>query len=171
MLKPKGIPFVNADLIAKEVFPDNPESRSYNAALIAEEMRTRLLREGRTFCFETVFSHPSKIDFLAQAKANDYEIVLIFIHLDNVSLNHARIAQRVGEGGHNVPPEKVETRIPRTLINVKTVLPLCDSVYLLDNSSAIEPFNQVALIHQGKLRIKSTPLPDWADNLLSSLCE
>lgn len=59
-LQPLGMPFINADLIAKEVFPDAPEDHSYEAAKIAENMRIEQLRAGQSFCFETVFSHPSK---------------------------------------------------------------------------------------------------------------
>ncbi len=70
---------------------------------------------------------------MAQAKAMGYEVILVFIHLDNVMLNQARIAQRVSEGGHNVPEDKVSSRIPRTLLNIKRVLPLCGRSYLLDN--------------------------------------
>ena len=38
-LKPLGLPFINADIIAKTQFPDDPESHSYDAAQLAEEMR------------------------------------------------------------------------------------------------------------------------------------
>ena len=75
-LAPLGIPFVNADQVAKELFPDAPEAHSYMAARVAAEMRETLLKQGRSFCFETVFSHVSKIDFVAQAKALGYEVVL-----------------------------------------------------------------------------------------------
>jgi len=113
-LEPLGFPFVNADILAKELYPDSPEQHSYDAAIIAEQIRKDLLEQGNSFCFETVFSHHSKIDFVAQAKISGYEIVLVFIHLDNISLNQSRVNQRVSEGGHSVPPEKVESRIPRT---------------------------------------------------------
>ncbi len=99
-----GIPFVNADQIAKEPFPAAPETHSYKAARVAAEMRTTLLNQGRSFCFETVFSHVSKIDFIAQAKALGYEVVLVFIHVDSIGLNKARIAQRVEEGCRTHPP-------------------------------------------------------------------
>lgn len=82
-LKNKGVPFINADVIAKALYPDDPEGFSYNAAKIADEMRQNLLNEGRSFCFEIVFSHPSKIDFIAKAKALGYTINLVFFHLDN----------------------------------------------------------------------------------------
>lgn len=165
-LEALGLPFINADILARQLYPQQPELHSYEAARIAETMRSQLLHEGRSFCFETVFSHPSKIDFVAQAKAMGYEIVLVFIHLDNTALNQARVSQRVSEGGHHVPEEKVSSRIPRVLQNIQQTLPLCNQCYLLDNSRLDKPFQQVAVICDGQLSPKITSLPPWANNLL-----
>lgn len=161
------MPFVNADILAKQLHPEQPEQYSYEAARIAEVMRQRFLRDGRTFCFETVFSHPSKIDFVANAKALGYEIVLVFIHLEQLQLNLSRIAQRKSEGGHTVPDEKVKTRIPRVLQLVKRVLPLCDQTYLLDNSCADNPFQQIGVIRNGCLELKEVTVPTWCQELLA----
>jgi len=166
-LEPLGMPFVNADILAKQLHPDQPEQYSYEAAKIAEVIRQRFLRDGRTFCFETVFSHPSKIDFVANAKALGYEIVLVFIHLEQVQLNLARIVQRKSKGGHSVPDEKVKARIPRVLQLVKLVLPLCDQVYLLDNSCADNPFQQIAVIRNGCPELKQVTVPTWCQELLA----
>ena len=165
-LEPLGLPCINADILAKQLYPDEPEQHSYEAAKIAETMRMQLLQEGRTFCFETVFSHPSKIDFVAQAKAMGYEIVLVFIHLDSSSLNQARVWQRVREGGHAVPENKISSRIPRTLLNIKRTLLLCDHCYVLDNSRWDDPFKPIAEIHNGQLSLKVELLPKWAEDLL-----
>ncbi len=165
-LEPLGLQFINADILAKELYPQAPEEHSYDAAKLATEMRFRLLYEGRSFCFETVFSHPSKIDFVAQAKALGYQIILVFIHLDTVSLNQARVAQRLSEGGHNVPDEKVANRIPRLLQNIKQTLPLCNQVRILNNSRIDSPFQQVAVIRNGQTIQQEIPLPDWAKDLL-----
>jgi predicted ABC-type ATPase len=166
-LEPLGFPFINADILAKELYPESPEAHSYEAARLGAEKRSELLIEGRSFCFETVFSHPSKIDFLAQAKTLGYEIVMVFIHLDSDNLNKARVAQRVSEGGHNVPDEKVEKRIPRLLKHIKEALPLCDHVRILDNSRADNPFIQIATIHQGTIELHHASLPAWSIELLS----
>lgn len=165
-LAPKGMPFVNADIVAKLLYPHAPESHSYDAATLAGQMRSQLLREGRSFCFETVFSHPSKIDFVAKAKTLGYEIILVFIHLSDASLNQARIAQRVSEGGHYVPDEKVTNRIPRVLKLIKQTLPLCDQVYILDNSRTDNPFQQVAVIRNGQINFLQHAAPDWTQELL-----
>ncbi len=165
-LEPLGLPFVNADSLAKQLYPEQPEQNSYEAEKIAEAMRIQLLQQGRTFCFETVFSHPSKIDFIAKAKTVGYEVVLVFIHLGLASLNQARIAQRVSDGGHYVPEDKVSSRIPRVLQNIQQALPLCDHSYLLDNSRLDNPFQQIAEIHNGTITLKEDPLPEWAKRLL-----
>jgi predicted ABC-type ATPase len=133
-LEPLGLPFVNADILARMVYPDAPEEHSYDAAKLAEQMRRELLLSGASFCFETVYSHPSKIDFVAHAKALGYEVVMVVIHLQFAELNQARVAERVSEGGHSVPDEKVSSRIPRTLQHVKPPFP-----YVIECRSTTTP--------------------------------
>lgn len=166
-LQPLGLPFVNADRIAGIVYPDNPEAHSYEAARLAEQQRQDLLLRGMSFCFETIYSHPSRIDFVAQAKALGYQVVMVMIHLQDPSLNQARISQRVSEGGHAVPPEKVVSRIPRLLRHVRRSLPLCDVLKIYDNSSAEQPFIPVCTVSQGELSPHLDPLPAWAEELLT----
>jgi len=165
-LESLSLPFINVDILAKQIYPEQPEKHSYEAAKIAGIMRTQLLQQGRTFCYETVFSHPSKIDFLAQAKALGYEIVLVLIHLECISLYQARVAQRVTEGGHSVPEDKIRSRVSRVLHNIKQALPLCDRCYFLDNSLLDNPFRKIAEINNGQILLKVTVLPKWAENLL-----
>lgn len=166
-LEPLGLPFVNADIIARSEYPDNPEAHSYDAAKLAEELRSQLLISGASFCFETVYSHPSKIDFVAHAKALGYEVIMVFIHLESTALNHARVAQRVSEGGHSVPDEKVASRIPRTLQHVKNSIPLCDQLHVVDNSSTDDPLKRLFVIKNGMVDRYVNPLPSWAEGLIA----
>jgi predicted ABC-type ATPase len=160
-LKSFGIPFVNADMIAKSVYPDAPEQYSYQAAQLAESLRTSLLHKGSSFCYETVFSHPSKIDFIGKAKALGYQIILVFIYLDQAMLNYARIQQRVDTGGHYVPEDKVAQRIKRLNHNVKRAIPLCDWVYILNNSQFSNPFQRIVTIENGLITQHSETIPQW----------
>lgn len=162
-----GIKFVNADLIAKSMDANHPERLSYEAATLATEIRESMIARGESFCFETVFSHPSKIDFLALAKAHGYIVILIFIHLNDPSLNEARVYQRTLEGGHSVPPEKIRSRLPKAMKNFKSALPLVDEAWILDNSSERNRFQQIARIIGGVCEEKTRPLPSWAMDLLS----
>lgn len=165
-LEPRGVLFANADEIARQIDPATPEQQSYKAARLVEQLRRQLLRERKSFCFETVFSHTSKVDFVAEARAAGYEIILVIVHLESAALNQARVAQRVSEGGHSVPEEKVVSRIPRALENLHKALPLCDQVHVLDNSSATSPFERVAVLKQQAPAFLADPLPGWARDLL-----
>jgi predicted ABC-type ATPase len=165
-LEPRGVKFINADLIARDIVSSNPETASYKAARIAERIIASMLDRGASFCFETVFSHPSKIDIVTRAKSLNYEGILVYIHLDTPELNEARVSQRVDEGGHNVPAEKIRSRLPRVLDNIRRVLPLVDSAWLLDNSSRSDPFKQIASIRLGRKCVLTDPLPAWAETLL-----
>jgi len=168
-LETKGIHSVNADMIAKKINPANPEKVSYEAASLAIRLLEELLYQGTSFCYETVFSHPSKIDLVAKAKALGYEIILLYIHLDTPELNEARVNQRVSAGGHTVPPDKIRSRIPRTMKNIATVLPLVNEARLLDNSHLKSYFQQVAIVRQGIREMVINPLPKWAEEILTDI--
>ncbi len=168
-LEPRGLKFINADMIARDLSRENPEDASYKAAHLAERLRQRFLDEGLSFCFETVFSHASKIDFTARAKALGYEVILVYIHLENPELNEARVSQRISEGGHAVPAEKIHSRLPRTMGNIISILPLVDSAFILDNSSRSNPFRQIAVVRLGRKRILCEDPPLWAKDMLSAI--
>ena len=88
----RPLPFVNADQIARGLSPDAPELAIYDAARAANDLRRRYLEEGVTFCAETVFSHPSKVGFIREAKQHGFEVHLVYIHLDT-NLHAARVIQ------------------------------------------------------------------------------
>lgn len=169
LLKKRGVQFVNADMIAKLINPDGPELVSYEAAHLVERIRDEFLLKGISFCFETVFSHTSKIDFIAKAKAYGYRVILVYIHLDPIALNEARVFQRVCEGGHDVPAEKIRTRLPRTMQNVAVALQLVDEARLLDNSSRSTPFQEIATVRKGRCIRAVNPLPQWAEEMLRDI--
>ena len=91
------------------------------------------------------------------------------IHLCDPALNQARIAQRVSEGGHHVPDDKVISRIPGALKLIKKTLPLCDYVYILDNSRADNPFQQLTVIRNGCVTFRHNVMSDWGRELLADI--
>lgn len=109
------VEFVNADLIERGFEPGSVDTPSYVAATLARERYAEYLGRGLSFCYETVFSHVSKLEMLLHAREAGYRVNLVFIHLAHASLNEMRVQQRVQEGGHPVPSGKIRSRIPRTL--------------------------------------------------------
>lgn len=45
-----------------------------------------------------------------------------------------RVSQRVAEGGHDVPPDRILARYPRTLKHLESAIPLADLALLYDTS-------------------------------------
>ena len=134
------------------------EINSYIASFIATYLCEKLMGTKQSFCFETVLSHPSKIDLLKKAKSAGYKTYLYFIFTDNFQLNIERIKLRVREGGHNVDHKKIETRYFRSLSNFKEASRFANSTYLIDNSI---DYNLLAELNKGKLTFISKHYPVW----------
>lgn len=162
-----GLPFINADLIAREFDPENPARVAYRAARQADQVRRAMVARGESFCMETVFSDPvgDKIDFLHQAQRAGYAIFLIYIGLSDVALSIARVVQRTEVGGHDVPDAKLLERFPRTLENLRRAVPFVDVALLFDNSSASQPYRHLATFECGTCVVRAKRLPAWADVL------
>ena len=166
-LKPSGIPFVNADEIAREIWPEDAEGNSYAAMQLAESTREDALQLGRSFCFETVFSHESKLEFIERAKQRGYDITIYVIHVCHSAINIGRVEQRVAEGGHAVPTDKIISRIPRTLMHLKAAVQCADQMVLLDNSRYDDPYRVCATFTSCKWEITIKDVPLWVTELIN----
>lgn len=62
------------------------ETHSYEGALISAFLRHHLQESRIDFCFETVMSHPSKIEEIKEAKQKGYKTYLYFICIDDPEL-------------------------------------------------------------------------------------
>ncbi|KAF0964779.1 zeta toxin family protein [Rhodococcus sp. T7] len=125
---------VDADVIAKERWPDSAEKHSYEAARIAATIRDALIEQGESFIAETVFSHPSKLELIDRARRAGYVVVLHAI-LVPVELSVARVAERVLEGGHGVPEEKIRERYKRLWPLVAAAIDRADQATVYDNTA------------------------------------
>lgn len=129
-----GSVFVNADVIAKNRWPDSPEEHSYEAARIAATIRDTLIAQGESFIAETVFSHPSKLDLIDRARRAGY-VVVLHVVLVPVELSVARVAERVVEGGHRVPEDKIRQRFARLWPLVIEAIGRSDHATVYDNTA------------------------------------
>lgn len=166
-LRQTGLRFVNADLIARVIAPEDPLAAGYAAAAAAEVERRALLAAHQSFCMETVFSDPmgAKLSLLREAREAGFEVRMIFIGLASVALSEARVVQRVLAGGHDVPSEKLIARYPRTLSNLKRALEGVDALELYDNSDAERPYRLFARAERGAWVERLPPIPAWAEPL------
>lgn len=167
-LRARGFRFVNADLIARGIPGADRADVAYRAAELADIERRALVARGDTFVMETVFSDPAgaKLDFLRDARARGYRVAFVYIGLAGTMLSQARVIQRVAQGGHDVPDDKIRKRHPRSLENAKQALRFVDAGWVLDNSHAEHPFQLVATTRAGHVTLVVPSAPLWCRRIL-----
>ncbi|MDR0488241.1 MAG: zeta toxin family protein [Propionibacteriaceae bacterium] len=156
--------FINADVIAAQIWPDHESDHGYEAAQIAQEHRREFMERGESFISETVFSHTSKVDLLADASAMGY-LIHLHVILVPLELTIQRVTERVRRGGHSVPEEKIRGRYARLWDYVGAGLKIADVGEVLDNSSARYPFRVCARFFHGSV-IGTPTWPQWAPSVL-----
>lgn len=142
-----GLRFVNADKLALAL-----GIGPYEAAQLADAVRTYLMTQQESFCFETVLSDPvgEKVAVLQEAHKSGYNVVLIFIGLDGPSTSEQRVAMRVSQGRHDVPTDKLNDRFPRTMANLVRAIESLPHVWVYDNSDLARPFHLTAVYQRGE---------------------
>jgi predicted ABC-type ATPase len=157
-LKPAGLRFINADVLASEL-----DMAPYAAAKVAGALRDSLVQQRESFVFETVFSDPvgDKLAFLKNAASHGYTVVLCHIGISGPGISEQRVAMRVTQGGHDVPTEKLISRFPRILANLQSAIRELPHVWVFDNEDLHEPYRKVAVFENGRRVWIAKPLPKW----------
>lgn len=131
----------------------------------ADEIAAERIAEGASFISKTVFSHPSKVQLVADAVEAGY-LVHLHVIMVPVELTVQRVLERVRRGGHVVPEQKIRDRYDRLWEHVSTAIRLADVAEVLDNSSARMPFRACARFAHGAL-IGSASWPVWTPAALN----
>jgi predicted ABC-type ATPase len=140
------------------------EVNSYLASVAGDFLRQKLLAQKLSFTFETVMSHPSKVDILIQAQAADFRTYLYFVATDDPAINISRVRNRVALKGHDVPKDKIVTRYHRSLDLLVDAIRHTNRAYIFDNSGDSKDGKQtwLAEITEGKqLELKTDKIPAW----------
>jgi predicted ABC-type ATPase len=153
--------YINPDDIALELV-GSYEDRVNAAQKVADRLRDSCIKNLRSFSFETVMSHPSKLEVLARAKAAGFSTTLYFVGTDDPRINIYRVAARVKRGGHNVPNDRIVARWQRTMENLRPAMKIADNAFIFDNSSAEKgPRLILQTGLDSKRRMSSSAMPDW----------
>ena len=161
------LPFINADRIAAENWPDAQLQHAYEASRLAADERTALMGAGRSFITETVFSHPSKNDLIDQAIASGY-LVHLHVMLLPVDVTVMRVTERVVDGGHDVPEQKIRERYDRLWPLIARARDVAHRTDFFDNSTARAPFRRVAAYEHGLL-LGEASWPGWAPEAITGM--
>ena len=127
--------FVNADLIAAGLSPFAPERAAIQAGRLMLKAIAQHVARRESFAFETTLSGVGYARQIPQWRQLGYRLELFFLSLPSADMAVQRVAERVRQGGHDIP----EATIRRRFVSGKRLFtdvyqPLVDDWILYDNS-------------------------------------
>ncbi len=140
--------FVNADTLAQGLSAFAPETVAITAGKIMLRRLDKLTKANVDFAFETTLSTRSFVPRLNKMRENGYKFKLIFLYLENSELAVLRVAERVRQGGHNIPETTIKRRYEKGLQNFFALYKtIADNWFFYDNSDT----EDLKLIAKGSL--------------------
>jgi predicted ABC-type ATPase len=112
--KKNNLYFINADEIAKELDKNNLTKYRVKAGKIFFEQFNEKLLLQKSFIIETTLSGKYLIKYIHKAKKLNFKVIIIYLFLEEPSINIVRVKHRVLNGGHYVPDEDVKRRFYRS---------------------------------------------------------
>jgi predicted ABC-type ATPase len=166
--------YINPDDIAQNL-EGSYEARTVEAQRAADLLRQEHIEAKQSFSFETVMSHPSKLEVLDLARKAGFFVQVFFVGIEDPQTNIERVALRVAQGGHDVPLEKIVSRWGRSMELAAEAILRADQAFVFDNSDTELSGNAPRLVLRWKHdRIKNErwwgetpPTPDWVTRYIS----
>lgn len=131
--------FINADLIAAGLAPFNPESAAFKAGRLMLQEIDECVAAGHDFAFETTLSGLSYLRKIKLWQTLGYQVKLWFLSLPSGDLAVSRVAQRVMQGGHNIPEDVIRRRFKAGLKNFNQYYCYAVNSWMLYDNSGMKP--------------------------------
>ena len=142
------------------LFFDAVPVNSYYASVVADFIRRKLLEADVSFTFETVMSSRDKVEFLMRAQEKGFRTYLYYMATEDPAINVSRVENRVSEGGHAVPKDKIIARYHRSLALLADAVQYTNRAYIFDNSTYEKVW--IAEVTEGiEMELKSDTVPYW----------
>lgn len=156
--------YINPDIVAQEKFGDwNSREAVIQSIKYCEDLRMQCLQEKKSLIFETVLSIQDKVDYICKAKEAGFFVRLFFVCTETPTINAARIAQRVMEGGHDVPITKIISRYQKSILNCCFAAKVADRTYVYDNSvDNVEAQILFRMVNGEVIKTYIESIPEWA---------
>ena len=131
--------FINADLIAEGLSPFVPERVALSAGRIMLRQMADYVRRDESFAFETTLAGKNYARSIPQWRDEGYIVKLHFLSLPSANVAVARVAERVRQGGHNVPEDVIRRRFASGLKNFESIYKAMVDEWTLYDCAGEEP--------------------------------
>lgn len=140
-------------------FHDAPQSVLVKTFVHASELTHAEVCEavamGHPVCVETVLSTDKYRPLVESVTGQDGIFNLIYVAVRSPEISLARISQRVREGGHDVPADKVVARWHRSLEFLPWFARRASALWVYDNSDSDPGSSPRLIVHgiEGRVRV------------------
>lgn len=131
--------FINADLIAAGLSPFAPEAAAIKAGRLMLEEIIACVQRGESFAFETTLSGLGYRQHIDRWRALGYHVSLYFLALPNAEAAIGRVAERVRQGGHDIPEPVIRRRFAAGLRNLNEHYKIRVDAWALYDNAGSEP--------------------------------
>lgn len=131
--------FINADLIAAGLSPFAPEAAAVKAGRLMLREIAACAARGESFAFETTLAGHAYLQHIEDWRRAGYHVSLFFLTLPNVELAVARVAERVRQGGHDIPEPVIRRRFTAGLRNFEGHYRAAVDAWAVYDNSGDEP--------------------------------
>ena len=143
MMRAAGADYYNPDEAARDLIAANPGLEQMKANAAAWRQGKRLLeqaiRERLDFAFETTLGGSTMTRLLAEAASHGFEVRICYVGLTSPDEHIERVAQRVSQGGHDIPETSIRRRWRHSRQNLIQLLPALTELRVYDNSGYADP--------------------------------
>ena len=131
--------FINADLIAAGLSPFVPRNALTRASRIMLEEIHASAGRGESFAFETTLSGLGYVHLIWKWQKMGYRVYLYFLSLISADMAAARVAERVRQGGHDIPEDIIRRHYAAGLRNFEAFYRKSADAWVMYDNSAERP--------------------------------
>ena len=135
----RGLPFLNADLIAVGLAPFGSRHSDVMAGRLMLAEIDRLAADGHSFAFETTLAGRGYIRRIEHWRSLGYLVTLLFLSMPSPEHAIERVRGRVAKGGHHIPEGVIRRRFDAGIDNFWSVYTERVDNWLLFNNAGEAP--------------------------------
>jgi predicted ABC-type ATPase len=157
--------YLNADDIAREISPADPQKANVKAARIFLKRLKQLSIGDESFAFETTLSGLRYMEHIKSWQKEGWMVSVFYLLVSSPEISKQRVAERVVHGGHSIPSEDIERRFPKSLLNFyqhyAKQVNYAECLYN-ENQEPVSIFE----VERGRLTVKETELYSYFMELI-----
>jgi len=146
-LRANGAEYFNPDEIARALRADSGLSQKDANAIAwkkGKEILEKAIEAGSDYNFESTLGGNSITDMLVDAASLGAVLNVWYVGLESVEQHIERVAQRVRQGGHDIPQSDIRRRWTGSHANLIRLIPSVTTLRVYDNSLDSDPKTGVA---------------------------